>query len=415
MYSIVIGFLGISYDTYYTIKYGGIDMRNRVVGVRNLLIGNDPYFTKWTQETPDYYVDGRDYFFGLPVSRCTVTPSFLVLHAPFASIFYKIQQYIWMALQELMLFFCIYWFAKSAKERWKIVLIIGLMFFIGSYFWRFHVANGQIYILFTFMITLAYIAATSKLKYSDFWAGFILGITTTWRPPMLLMGMPLLLFRKWKMILGGLTGILAGFLSSFFIAGISTWKNYFDAMKIYGDFHIGLIGFELGVHNHFNNTEGMRNTFFSADVPGSDSSIQGILYKHFEYGLKPSILWLALFIVIVMLAISLWKKRNHRISNEAIFYFGAFLVLLSEFFMPAPRLSYNNVLWLFMFGMLLVGIQDWKKLVNSSLIFLLIGLAANYLYNIHPKSIMLADYSMVIYFIWMWFGLLKIQKTYRQH
>lgn len=390
-------------------------MRNRVVGARNLLEGNDPYYTKWTQETPDYFVDGRDYFYGLPVSRCTVTPSFLLLHAPFAEVFYKTQQYIWMALQELMLFFCIYYFAKSSKERYKILLIVGLMFFIGSYFWRFHVANGQIYILFVFMITIAYIIAKSAKKHADFWSGFILGLTTTWRPPMLLMGFPLLIYRKWKMIVGGIIGILFGFLSSLLISDLTTWQNYFSAMKTHGLFHIGLIDFELGVHSHFNNTEGMRNTFFSADVPGTDSSIQGILYKFFEYGLRAHVLWLGLTIIILFLGISLWKKRKYLPSIEMIFYQGVFLVFLSEFFLPAARLSYNNVIWLFLLSMILIQTKNLKNLLKFPLIFLLIAFASNYLYSIYPNSIMIADYGMLIYLVWMWFEMLKSTKETQLH
>ncbi|MDO9577107.1 MAG: glycosyltransferase family 87 protein [Candidatus Cloacimonadales bacterium] len=406
IYSLIIAFLAITCDTFYTIKYGGIDLRNRVVGTRNLLVENDPYYTKWDVETPEYFVDGRDYQW-LPVSRCTVPPSFLVLHVPFAKISYKTQQYLWFAAQELLLIFSILLLAKAAGKKYKIVLIIGFMFFLGSSFWRFHVANGQIYILFVFIITAAYLVAKSTFKYRDFWSGFILGLAASWRPPMILMGLPFIFYKKWKLIFGGIAGIIVGFLSSLLLTGISTWQSYFSAMKIHGLFHSGLLQPELKIHPNSNFIEGVRNSFFSADVPSTDSSIQGVLYKFFGFVLDAKFLWLGFFVIVLLLGFSLWRKRKLSVPIEMLFFQGTVLVLISEFLLPAARLSYNNVIWLVPLSMLIIMVRDVKRLLNFPLIFLLIGFAANYLYNLFPRSILIADYSILIYLIWMWFAMLR--------
>ncbi|MCK4696052.1 MAG: hypothetical protein KAT74_09825, partial [Candidatus Cloacimonetes bacterium] len=60
-YSIIIAAICISFDTMNTLKYGAIDLRNRVVGARLLLKGEDPYYFKWDNDTPEYYVDARDF------------------------------------------------------------------------------------------------------------------------------------------------------------------------------------------------------------------------------------------------------------------------------------------------------------------------------------------------------------------
>ncbi len=39
----------ISFDTVNILKYGSLDLRNRVVGTRVLLEGSDPYFFKWIE------------------------------------------------------------------------------------------------------------------------------------------------------------------------------------------------------------------------------------------------------------------------------------------------------------------------------------------------------------------------------
>jgi Glycosyltransferase family 87 len=408
VYAVIIAALGITYDTFYTMKYGGIDLRNRVVGTRNLLAGNDPYYTKWDAETPEYLVDGRDYQM-LSVSRCTATPSFLLMHVPFAKIPYKTQQYIWFTIQELMLILSLLILARAAKEKYKIILIIGFIFFLGSTFWRMHIANGQVYILFVFAISLAYFILKSSLKNKEFWTGFILGISTCWRPPLMLAGIPFLVNQKWKVISGGILGILFGFLSTFFVAGITTWKNYFSAMKIHGLFHSGFLQPKLSIHPNSNNIESIRNSFFSADVPGTDSSIQGLANKFFGYSLNSTYLWLGLIVVIVLLSLNLWKNSKKSVSIEVLFYQGTVLVLISEYFLPAARLSYNNVIWLIPLSMLIIMVKDWRKLLNFPLIFLLVGFAANYLYNIFPHSILFAEYCLLIYFVWMWFVIPKLE------
>lgn len=403
IYSVFIAFVGISSDTFYTIKYGGIDLRNRVVGARVWLDGRDPYFTKWEEDTPDYYLDGRDYFYDLPVSRCTVTPSLLLLHLPFASLNYKTQQYLWFILQEILLLITIYILAFHAKSNFKLILIIGFMFQIGAYFWRFHVANGQIYVLYLFLITVAYTLVKSPLKNRDFWAGFVLGILASWRPPVLIMGVPMMIFKKWKLISGGICGVLVGFVSSLFISGIGIWKSYFAAMKIAEKFHLGMIEFNLLVHSHFNNVEGVSNSFFSADVPGLDASFQGVLYNQFNLAITSKYLWPVLFIILLGITFFLLRRRKENQSWEAIFYWGTVLVFLSEFFLPGARLSYNNVLWILPIGLLIIETEKPIKLLDFSLILFVMGLFLNYLYNVHILTILFADYLILAYLLIQWF------------
>ena len=411
IYSIIIAFFGIAFDAFNTIKYGGIDLRNRVVGARLLLDGRDPYFTKWDEETPDYFLDGRDYY-DLPVSRCTVTPSLLLLHMPLAKISYKTQQYIWFALQEILLLVSIFLLAKMAKEHYKIVLIIGFMFQFGGYFWRFHVANGQIYVLFLFLITLAYLIDGSARKNSSFWSGFVLGITAVWRPPVLIMGLPFLIFKKWKLLLGGICGIFTGFIPSVFFSGWQTWKNYFSAMRIIEKFHIGIFDVSFHIHPRANFVEGVKNSFFSADVPGLDTSVQGILYNKFNLVVNSACLWIALILISIILCFPLIRNRTKEISRETLFLGGSVLLFMSEFFLPGARLSYNNVLWFFPVSLLIIKVWKIEQQLQPALIFFGLAILGNYLYNLHPLSIMFADYAMLIYLIWMWFAQTDIGKGF---
>ncbi len=108
IYSIIMAAICISLDTVNTLKYGAVDLRNRVVGTRLLLEDEDPYFFKWQQDTPEELVDARDFYSNFPMSRLTVPPSILVLHAPFTSIPYKTQQILWAFIQWLLLLLSIF-------------------------------------------------------------------------------------------------------------------------------------------------------------------------------------------------------------------------------------------------------------------------------------------------------------------
>ncbi|MHA2017027.1 MAG: hypothetical protein ACTSXY_02005, partial [Promethearchaeota archaeon] len=128
IYSVLMSAICISFDTVNTLKYGALDLRNRVVGVRVLLNEEDPYFFKWEQDTPEEFVDARDFYSNFPMSRLTVPPSVLLLHSPFASIPYKTQQILWAFIQWLLLLLSIILLSNTTDSiiKKKIIWIIGL-------------------------------------------------------------------------------------------------------------------------------------------------------------------------------------------------------------------------------------------------------------------------------------------------
>ncbi len=403
LYSIIIAAICLSFDVFNTLKYGGIDLRNRVVAARVTLDDRDPYFTKWRVNSPPYFVDGRDYFKTLPVSRYTGTPSLLLLHFPFASLDYKIQQIIWLAIQEILLLLSIFFLAKLSKNKYKLILILGFMFIFGSYFWRFHVGNGQIYILFTFAMILSYFLFK---KGKEILAGFILGLTAIWRPPFIIMGLPFLIFGKRKIIFGGFFGLFTGVISSFLFMDFQIWESYFLAMKIHGLHHINLIEARFGFIPFFNNIEGVQNTFFSADLPAIDSSLRKMIYRYFDIRLGGELFWIALILVSYFFGLYLWKKKKFILSSNKIFFIAFSLLFISEFLLPASRLSYNNVIWLPILSLLLIE-KDWKHFLHFDLVLLIAGLLFNYLYRVNFYLILIADYCILFFVVWEIFRLLK--------
>ena len=83
----VVGFLQ---DMENSANYGGIDLRNRVIGARLIKANYDPYFFKWSEEYSEFFLDPRDHP-NLPVNRVTVPPTILMIHSIFSDISYTIR------------------------------------------------------------------------------------------------------------------------------------------------------------------------------------------------------------------------------------------------------------------------------------------------------------------------------------
>lgn len=388
----------ISFDTVNTLKYGAIDLRNRVVGTRVLLDGKDPYFFKWDQNTPEEYVDARDFYIDLPVSRLTVPPSVLMLHAPFVYIPYKTQQILWAIMQWILLLLSILLLSNTTDSiiKKKILWIIGLLIIASSFFWRLHIDKGQIYILFVFLISLSYWFAKRKENY--IFSGFILGLTASFRPPVILMGIPFLIKRKWKFIVSGLAGIIVSFVSSLLIAPFSIWKSYFNSMEFHEKFHLLIIQPTYGFFNK-NVVDGIKNAIFSANLPIEDSSIQDMLRIFFNLKTKANILELSLIICILVLTIFLWRRIDRIKDSLSLFYIGIVFVIISSFFLPAARLSYMNVYWLLPLSLIAVKTGDLKLIIKPELILLILGIILNTTFRVFPKGIIISDYLMLVYFV----------------
>ncbi len=398
IYSVLMSAICISFDTVNTLKYGALDLRNRVVGVRVLLNEEDPYFFKWEQDTPEEFVDARDFYSNFPMSRLTVPPSVLLLHSPFASIPYKTQQILWAFIQWLLLLLSIILLSNTTDSiiKKKIIWIIGLLIIASSFFWRLHIDKGQIYILFLFMIILSYWLVKKKDNY--ILSGFILGLTVSFRPPVILMGIPFLIKKKWKFIISGITGMLISFVSSLFIAPFPFWKSYFNSMEFHEKFHLLIIRPTYSFFNKID-VDGIKNAIFSANLPIEDSSIQDMFRIIFHLKVKAIILELSLIICISVLIFLLWKRIVKTKSNDILFYIGIVFVIISSFFLPAARLSYMNIYWLFPLSLIILITNDIKKTLKPELVFVIVGLFLNTMFYTFPKGVILSDYLMLFYIV----------------
>lgn len=356
--SIFFAVVGFIKDIENTSLFGGMDLRNRVVGSRLIKAGYDPYFFKWNDSFSDFFLDSRDHP-NIPVSRVTVPPTVLQLHSFFSDLPYKIQRYAWTFIQWILLILSIYFFTKSEKNliKTKLIWITSLFFMAGSYVFRLHVERGQIYILFVFLFSTAYYIYQDKNKFSSILSGIIIGYTTALRPPMCFIGVPFLIYKKWRFIVGQIIGFIIGILTSFIFVNFKIWKSYFTAMDIHEKVHLGILKMSTEGYPYIN-IEDTRDLWMGAQLPISDSSIQGMFYNFFNIRIPSNSLIIGLIICLIVFIVILLRLKIKSANMEVLFFYGSLMVLISEFFIPAARFSYNNVIWLIPLSLIIINSES---------------------------------------------------------
>lgn len=363
--SIFFAAVGFLQDMENSANYGGIDLRNRVIGARLVKANYDPYYFKWNEGYSEFFLDPRDHP-NLPVSRVTVPPTILMIHSLFSDIPYKFQRYLWTIIQWVLLIISIFFFSRSVKNdiKSKLIWIISLFFIASSFIFRLHVERGQIYILYVFLFALSYYVYNSNFKINKLLSGIIMGYVTALRFPMVLIGLPFLFCKRWKFIVGQIVGFAIGILTSFWFVGYEIWISYFNAMTIHSKVHLGVIKITTERYPYVD-IEDMKNLWIWARLPIMDSSIQGIARKYIGIQISNNILLICLIISITFLIILFLKINKQYRNHNFIFFYGILIILVSELFLPAARFSYNNVILLPIFSLIIINSKEILSIMKK--------------------------------------------------
>jgi hypothetical protein len=383
-----------------TIHYGGIDLRTRVVGTRVALMGKDPYFFRWRSGMSDQLID-PDVQRNAQTSKLSVTPSVLELHAPFAQYPYFQQRIIWLFLQWLALIASLIVFLYKSKSQLQSTLFCVLsLCFANSLFWRLHIERGQIYILIVLLLSIAFLLYQEKSHLRKLLSGVIIGVSITLRPPLILMMLPFFIQRQFSMIIGSLLGLFIGVWP---LSQMDLWKSYFLAMARatqYISSH-GIASPELNkirIGNIYPEwIEGLNNLTKTKNITATNSSIQNIFLSfNIEdiYNIKLALL----LIVIVVMSLFLTKNISKNTSAELLFLSGSIFYLFAEFFIPAPRYSYNDVQWLFPLFLIFLDVKNRNFYIGGSTLLLMTSLVLCLgLCPWIPKFLLISIYMMAFY------------------
>ena len=396
--AILASLIGLFRDFNNTIFYGGVDLRSNVIGGRLLIEGIDPYYYIWSEGDPDLFLHPNANP-NIPVGHVTVTPTVLVVYSLFAKLPYSIQKMIWFFLQWLFFILSLLIFSKSSKSdvRSKLIWIIGLLFISNSIFWRLHIERGKIIIFYVFMFALAYWIAQKSFKAKDALSGFILGFLVSLRPNYALIGIPVIIFKKWKIFIGMLIGCSFGLIIPLVFGNLNIWINYFTAMQIHSRIHAGII--EWGSFEYIRRSiEGMNELYLYAVLPIFDSSIQSIFANNLKISLSANASLISFIIILLIIVILLFKFKIKNITINLMFLTGILLTFISEFFLPVQRWDYFNIIWLPILSLIVINFNNISEFINPLIFLLFIGLIFSITsVRIFPLGLLISNVAMFIY------------------
>jgi hypothetical protein len=393
-----IAVLGFAVDLINTLNTPGIDFRNRIVGARLMRMGLDPYYFKWTPGYSEALLDPLDKP-SSPITRTTVPPSTLALFAPIANLPYRTLRLLWFAFQWTALLLILFILARNSRlhEKAMWIWIVGLVFVSGSHAWHVHIYVGQTYILFILTLTLAYQLLINSHRLGSVAAGFLIGVTASMSFPVVLMGLPMLIYRRWKILMWTVVGFVFGIGGSMLIAGVKTWKSYYTAMRIHG--MIEWLWLQWPVGNYPQIIEGMNwsGKPLSPVLVSCDASIVKVFNQAFGINIARSLMPVLAIVVLIMASV-MYAYRKKKPSTSLVFQVGLVFVFISSFFLPGVRIVYQDVIWLMLLSLVIINSKSLKELLNPLLIFAMIGLLLSVGFTWLPGRGKIMEAAMVIYF-----------------
>ena len=349
--------IGFVEDVRNTRDYGGVDLRNRVVGARLMLEGMDPYHFKWSEEYPERLLDPSDNPEN-EVSRVTVPPTVLALHMTMAWLPYRAQRTLWLYVQWSLLLASLLLFSRCARtgEQARAVWIVGLLL-SSTTIWRFHVERGQIYVLYALLIALSFWLSRRPWRYAAQGAGAALGLATAMRPTLALMAIPLLVFGKTRITAGLVSALAILLLLSVVLFGMPVWRDYLSAMRYHERDNLGMAN-PVGMAYRAMTIEGMDDLDTGKYFTAVNTSLQWFLKRYLAMDVKGFGLLLMLGPLLLAITMYLLKYRRRIVSLVAAYLTGTAMVLVSEYFIPAIKPAYVNIMWLAPASLAVLGADE---------------------------------------------------------
>jgi hypothetical protein len=366
----------------------GDDLRNRVVGARVMLIGEDPYTFAWQSGMPEELLD--------PVHdphahRLTASPPTLLLYAPIAPLPWRAARFISFMVEWLAMIGSLILLARSLPEpRQRVVFLLGaVMFVIATDVWRLHLERGQFYVIQLLALSAAvYLSRRGDLDSIP--AGIALGLLALMRPNLLVIAPALLLMRRWRSAGAMLATVGVGGAATFVMLPCSSWQSYLNVGDQYYRAIQGDPIIAVPRPPHEGPVEGVE---FAGEhsLKNVQSSSFATLWRQLHDGAGLPMVDLALVskTALALIAATLlglvWRRRGG--NPRAAFALLVVLSLDTEFFLP-QRWGYADVMLLAPLTLLLPELLRNREALVIVLIGLLSGPLGQQFFDLYPATLL---------------------------
>ncbi len=221
----VIGFSDVSG------RYGGIDLRNRVVGARVLAAGKDPYSFRWQPGMSEQWLDPVQRG---DIPRVTVPPTVLCLYQSIVWLPYGTLRLVHFGLEWAALLAAIAILAPTIPgRRWRVVfLIVAAATIALGAAWRMHTERGQLYALHALLLAIG-VRSGMRSNLDSWRAGIAFGLAIALRPNFAPLGLAFLVLGKYRTAGGAIATAFAAIVLTLPWAGVSDWKSYMAMGDMY--------------------------------------------------------------------------------------------------------------------------------------------------------------------------------------
>lgn len=344
--SVLVLLSGLSFlvDLHLTRKYGGVDLRDKIVAARSLLAGHKLYEDPWRPGEDERLLDPMVPV-GSPITRYTGTPFQALVLAPLGMLPFKTLHLAWLVVQYALLFLIALMMYRSfpPSDAHAASMVLLLLLVMGSTSWHLHVERGQVYIIFAALIAGLFM---SLLKGRDLLFGVFGAALILFKPTYGILLLPLVLRTTARMWMGAgllLAPVALAFL--FLPRGMQPWPEYIASMDgwaaqvlegepVISDPHAYVYPAII---------EGSSNLTAFHSMEFENSSITSILYN-WNFPLPT---WLpgagfGVFLIMVVVAFGRGLLKADR-SDLLLLGFCCWTVLM--ILLPVPRFDYQVVQW----------------------------------------------------------------------
>ena len=282
-------------------------------------------------------------------------------------------------------------------------------------FWRFHVNSGQIYIVYVFLLSIAWFFLNQPSKFNNILSGLFVGITVSLRPSFILFFIPFLICQRYSFLLGGCFGLILSVALSCTVASIFIWKKYILTM-------LGMTGFiDLNTYLPLEaRTLPSTDIVYPKMVEGFDSTVRNPLEYYLDNTSllevlnaldipnKRDVLVIGFVITLVLFCVCIFKYslRSNNISH--LFLLGTLICLICDFFIPVGRYSYYDVQMILPL-LIIISQIDAKDLIGNKIVFIfLFGILLSIAgFLIIPRALFFSTFLILLYILITAFIILK--------
>jgi hypothetical protein len=383
-----------------TRKYGGVDLRDKVVGARSLLTGRSMYFNPWKPGEEERFADPMVPP-GATMTRYTGTPFQALAMAPLGMLSFGSLRLPWLVAQYALLLLAVVMAHRAlGDEEWRTELITGMVLVavLASTSWRLHVERGQVYVGFAALLAALF---WSLGRERHLLAGALAATLVLFKPTYAFLLLPLALRMNVRLIAGAAIMLVASAgLFAIIPNGFTAWGEYLEAMRVWSAMPgVGAPpSSDPDAFTYPPLIEGLSNLRDHHAMEFENGSVAAVLVAVTGIELPGLLPW-ATYALVLAVAGGVLRKRVLGLPRTHLLLLGFTAWTVLMMLLPTPRFDYQIVHWI---GPVLLLLHAWRERpLITNMLLTMAGVLVVGGWSVLPVNILFAEALLLVACGWM--------------